>query len=548
MNRPAWVDSIMIVGVGWALAGLALWLVGNSGDVRVVTTTLKLGLLASVLALPMALFLARAIDSGGWLGRIIWYACVASWVLPLFVHVSAWDALWGKLGWLVFWREGVEPIVSGWMAAVWVHGIAAAPQVALLLWLGLAMGGRTYEEQALVDADAVAVFWNVTVWRLVPWAAIGVAWILTVCAREIAVTDIYQIGTLAEEVYLGFSLGALENVSDTVADNASSRIPSWPLSITIVAWGGACLGAAVLRQIRIDEISGDWLGVRRSAAQHMRSWLRWLATFWLAVIAVVPVANLVIRACFRIERVEGQPVAGYSIANGLRAFADVLAETRSEIFWSSLLAVGAGLVGMILAVALSWLAIERRSWRWLLAGSIVLTWALPGPVIGLALVRLFTHPGMDWAAWFYDRSIFPAILATVIFYWPVVALLVWATLAHTARDALEHARLEGAGIWQRLGRIAVGQNRKTLLGCFLLMVALSWGELSANQMVLPPGILTVPRTMLGWLHSGVDERTAALALIVVIITVMLSLVGARWQATGLVYNKSDGAERVRERS
>ena len=58
------------------------------------------------------------------------------------------------------------------------------------------------------------------------------------------------------------------------------------------------------------------------------------------------------------------------------------------------------------------------------------------------------------------------------------------------------------------------RNVWALVGTLLLTFALSFGELSASQLVLPPGIDTLPRLMLGLLHAGVDEITAAIAILI----------------------------------
>ena len=73
--------------------------------------------------------------------------------------------------------------------------------------------------------------------------------------------------------------------------------------------------------------------------------------------------------------------------------------------------------------------------------------------------------------------------------------------------------------------LAVLGNWQVLVGILLLCFAISFGELSASQMALPPGIDTVPRVTLGLLHAGVNERTAAITIVSAALIVCVSASG-----------------------
>jgi len=55
------------------------------------------------------------------------------------------------------------------------------------------------------------------------------------------------------------------------------------------------------------------------------------------------------------------------------------------------------------------------------------------------------------------------------------------------------------------------------------VAAFCFAELSATQMVLPPGIDTVPRLALGMLHAGVNESTAALTIVTLLPVLVLAI-------------------------
>ena len=122
-------------------------------------------------------------------------------------------------------------------------------------------------------------------------------------------------------------------------------------------------------------------------------------------------------------------------------------------------------------------------------------------------------------------------MATFFFCWPLSGLIVWFVFRKTAVDCLENSRLEGAGWFQQLIGLVLAGNKQVLFGCWLISFALCFGELSTSQMVLPPGMDTVPRTTLGLLHAGVDEMTAALTIVTVALIIVVSWLG--WWLVGL---------------
>ena len=84
---------------------------------------------------------------------------------------------------------------------------------------------------------------------------------------------------------------------------------------------------------------------------------------------------------------------------------------------------------------------------------------------------------------------------------------------------------KGQGGWFEFLRFGLLANAAAAIGCWLISFAFCFGELSASQIVLPPGIDTIPRLMLGLLHAGVDEMTAALTIVTFGAIVLVSASG-----------------------
>ena len=103
--------------------------------------------------------------------------------------------------------------------------------------------------------------------------------------------------------------------------------------------------------------------------------------------------------------------------------------------------------------------------------------------------------------------------------------MAWIVIRSVTDDALQSARLEGAGSVARLIRIVIAGNVKMLAGFLCLLFACCFGELSASQLAIPPGVDTLPRRMLGLLHSGVNDVTAGLTLFLSLSILAICLIG-----------------------
>ena len=225
--------------------------------------TLALGLAASSIAIPIGALLNWLIGHAGWLGRLTTIATIVLLFFPMFLHVSLWDAAFGKLGWLTATRgEVLTPIVSGWTAAAWIHGIAAAPQVAVIFWLGNSIGTQAHEEQASLDAGPLSVLLHIKLRRVLSLSLLAIAWVIVTCSREIAVTDIYQIGTLAEQVYLGYSMGTAGSVAGAWSSDQLRIAEEFQLGPSLIPIGCICLLFSIgFVHLASDKTNATTLGV-----------------------------------------------------------------------------------------------------------------------------------------------------------------------------------------------------------------------------------------------------------------------------------------------
>ena len=243
----------------------------------------------------------------------------------------------------------------------------------------------------------------------------------------------------------------------------------------------------------------------------------------MIVTAIVPIGNVLYRCGYCVKPVDGVAAASFSVEQFSESLSRALTDFGSEFFWSTVIAWVAATMILTLAVVIGWLAIARSGWRYVLLLSIAISLTLPGPLVGVTISDLFATVQSSLLIWLYDRTIFAPVLATSIFCWPLAAMLVWYLFSRIDRDSLHSARLDGASWLRQLWHFGVLGNKSALAGAWLLTFALCFGELSATQLVLPPGMDTLPRLMLGLLHAGVDEMTAALTIVISGTVFVLSL-------------------------
>lgn len=524
-QRGHWFTWLMLLLL-FCLAVVAVFFLGPASRI-VLLRTLVLGLSASCLAVPLGGAIAWICAARGSMARALLVATLALLLLPMIVHVSSWDSAFGKLGWITLGRGQVlQPIVSGWFAAIWIHGIAATPQVAFLLLVYGWRYGFHFEDQARTEASAWQVFFRLTLPRYAPILAVAVAWVVISCAREIAVTDLYQVETLAEQVYLGYSLSSNSMVGiwsgDQLAD-ASNLDPRLVIVTTVLMVSIAAAMAYSLTHLGVD---GDRMDSERIDRQKDSTFGQRLTSLGLLLLLVaVPMVNTIARASFYVESVDGNAEQRYDVTRLPAVVSRAMLDYREELIWSTLIALTAATVSVMVSVV--WVSVGRNSklGRVVFALALGVCLGLPGPVVGNLLSSLFSSIRGEWFYWLTDYTIFGPVVASVIFCLPVCGLVVWFLLHRTTKSTLESAKLDGAGYWRQIWVFGVQANRIALLGCWLICFAFSFGELAASQMVRPAGMDTVSRKMLGDLHAGVNELTAGITIVMTVAVVGFSLIG-----------------------
>ena len=501
---------------------LCAWVVlFRVGDPRLISLAYNSLLLAAgtcAVALPLGSALAVLLTRTNIPGRkLAAWVIAALIVLPLYIQYSGWDAGFGARGWITaaFGHPMAEPLLNGWRGAIFVHAMAATAWATLIVSLGLRSVEPGLEQEALQDSSPLVVIVRVTLPRCSQWLAVAALWIAVTTTAEMQITDMYQIRTYAEEVYLGFNLG------DELLEASYSGLGQIALVGGLVAAALATVASLSPRRDQADDRTRSLfaLGPYRLPATCL---------VWGLLLALLgfPLGNLVAQAGMSVITTSSGVEQHWSLWKAAGLLPAAVVEYRAEIGWSLLMASTAATVAVVIGAPLAWWA--RRSSVASLVLIILASFALavPGPLVGSGIIELFNEPPLPFLRTIYNNSIAAPVLAMTIRAIPLVLLLLWRAMHSVAQESLESASLEGASAGERMWRMGLASQWPAVAAAWLLGVALGMGELAGTILTTPPGVQTVAIRIFGLAHAGVDDQLAALCLVCELIFLLLA---------GLVY-------------
>ncbi|MCA9120763.1 MAG: iron ABC transporter permease [Planctomycetaceae bacterium] len=461
---------------------------------------------AVLIAVPTGAILAFLLLRTNLTGRAALLVLFGSMLfVPLYLQAAGWDAGFGKQGWYSFAHGSVStPILDGWQAAIWIHGVAAIPWVLLISGTGLWLVEPELEEAAILDTSSLNVFLSVTVSRMLPFLSAAALWIFVTVGTEMTVSDLYQVRTFAEEIYIDVPFAGTINTLE----------PKRPTGISTALIVSSFVALTLLLVSRLVPPEHFPSYARRRVFSLGRR--HWLITWGIAALVLVligvPMLNVAYKAGLIVEQVGSQRLRHWSPASFLQIVVGSPQQFREEHGWTLLIASLAATASLVLGALLGWSA-RRGRLRALPAVAITaICLGIPGPMIGLSVIWLLNRDGSDLLVWLYDRTIFAPWLAMLIKALPISIMMMWYAFRTISDELLEHASSEGAGRVTRFLRFGLAFRWRPAAATWLAAFAIASGDLAASILVVPPGITTIPVRVFGLLHSGVDDQVAGICL------------------------------------
>jgi iron(III) transport system permease protein len=536
MSVRAWRLGILLVLLLFVVAPLAMpvaALVRYPESFRVLLDAPRLWILTHntlllilgtlTIALPpgvvLAVLLYRTdLPARRWLRGLI----LVTLFIPLPLFASGWQAALGSGGWLTFpsWttvepsdpdlqQTGIpwKPWAHGLVAASWIHALAGLPWIVLLVGQGLCWVERELEEDALMVVDPWKVLLYVTLPRARASLGMAVAWVAIMTATEIAVADMMQVRTFAEEVYNQFTRPEVSQdfrlgLAGTIAANLPAIIVCW-----ILLW-------LATRRFERSLPPLDRLASLSPLVFPLGCW-RWplllLTCVGCGLLVGVPVGSLLWKAGTPSEQTWSASITIYHL------------QTTLSIRWhlivgSILWALTAGMLIGDVALIACWVANGNSGVRRFVLMLAVTAWVIPGPIIGIGLKETInvilntTHSQTLADALYYGPSPLPLLWAYSLRFLPAALALLWPIVRLIPRELIESAQIDGATPTQELTRVIWPLTRLPWLRAGLAVAVLAMGELSASKLVETPGSQTFAHEVFTQMHFGVTEDLAALCL------------------------------------
>ena len=214
--------------------------------------------------------------------------------------------------------------------------------------------------------------------------------------------------------------------------------------------------AAVITSIRRERI-----GVRRNENRITPNLSQWrpvtqvgagvIAALAGTGILLVPVAGLFVKVGHQVN-VDGEHVrTHWSLQQAVSTLAAAPSDFASEYRWTIVLSVLTGLTAMVIGWPLAaWARSDPRVRRGADIVSIV-AFMIPGPVVGLAVVKLFQFgfPGSDTL---YQRTLVPTVIALSFRAVPIAYWVMRAGYRIFDQSLMDASRMDG-NAWQRMWSI-----------------------------------------------------------------------------------------------
>jgi len=516
--RLASLLALLVVLGSTFLVSLALL---DARTASLLRNTLLLSAATCAMSLPLGALLAWLLmrtDLPGRKAALVLFGVML--FVPLYLQAAAWQAGFGLEGWYTLTHEGAMWL-EGWTGAIWVHAMAALPWVVLIVGAGLWLVEPELEEQALLDASPRQVLLRVTLPGALGAILVATLWVTIVTAGEMTVTDLFMVRTYAEEVYTRLAVGPQPD------DPPLGVMPGLILTTWLVLAGLALAARLAPRDRPVT--------TGRRLVFPLGRWrmpIAGVVTLCLLLVLGAPLASLCYKAGVVVTQVDSARLRSWSLWKCLGMMAQSPVRYATEFRWSLVIGGLAATAAVALATVLAWIARRGGLRAAVVLAVTALGLAVPGPIIGLAVIRLLNRPEVPPLFWLYDQSILAPWLALTVRGVAPATLIMWHALGSVPPEMLDCAAVDGAGPVARLWRIALPCRLGALTLAWLVALAVALGDLAASILVVPPGVSTLSIQVFGLLHYGVQDQVAGicLALVAVFMAVAGGVVwlASRW--------------------
>lgn len=511
--------ALPLVYVAWRGAGAdaALWSRLWSGQIgALLRNTVALVLTTSIFSTALGLGLAWLVERAGPPGRSFWRVALA---LPLGIpaYVTAISYI------IVFRRGGVAqqawaalgfdpastplPDIYSLGGATLVIGLSLYPYVFLPVAARLRGTSRSLDEAARMNgASPLATLWRVHVPLLLPAMASG--------ALLIAIYTLSDFGTVTMLRYRTFTQSIYSQFAGSVDRSAAAALSMVLVGLTVpLLILESRMARGDRRRLATNAHGGgQWRPAGRALADRQPRLLRLFAALMLASVVLItlifPVGVLAALA--------GQALMAPTAVDVI--WSQSARDTAGHAFNSVVLAAATATLAGLIALAPAALATQSRRAR---LASIVSAlckapYALPGVIIGLALVMMFST---YWPA--MHSTVLALATGMVLRLLPQAVTLGRVALASVPQALPAAARVMGSSPLRAFFRVTLPIAAPATAANWALLFLVAIKELPTVLMLRPPGFDTLAVRIWAASSESVYTQAALPAFVLVLLTMLL---------------------------
>ena len=303
-----------------------------------------------------------------------------------------------------------------------------------------------------------------------------------------------------------FNVYADEVFATWQVDGSDSRAVATALPLVVLILAALLPALALRRRGTLATLDSDFVAPRTLALGSWR-WPLGLAAWGLITLgALIPVGRMLFEA--------GGGPTGWSLDKFQAAFAKAVELCRDNLLASLGYSILAATLALPVALVLGH-AIARWRHGWFLEMLCVLPLAAPAILFGIGNIAVWNG---TWTYAFYTSGGMVVLLYIGRFL-AFPTLVSAGAVASLDRELEQAAELAGAGPVRRMTRIVAPALVPSLIGGWVLMFVLAMRELDAAILV-PAANDTVMFRMFNAVHFGRDDFVAALALLILFVTIV----------------------------
>jgi iron(III) transport system permease protein len=457
-----------------------------------------------------------------WIAAGFLATMVVAVAMPMILQAAAWEATAGKFGWMIMTQTGARAeglsdygFFRGLIACGWIHGLLGAALVALATWYGLDRVPSHVQQKARMDLGPVSSWWCVQLPLASPWIISSLVATAVLAMTEMTVVDLYGFRTVADEFYLFYAVDP-----SLLSIFLVCVLPLMVMAV-LMTW--------LLVQRRKFVVTHVDAGTPQREDQQARKSVCCVAAAVAILIGLLivlaPLGGLLVKVGHDVEIAQGSLVGTWSFSRTVQRLWEAPAIFSAEYRWTGILAVSVALSAVLIAWPLAAVGRQRRR---LEAGFDLLTIGLvllPGPLVGLMVVRFFQLPIPGFST-LYQQTLVPTVIALLFRAVPAAYWVLRAGYRGLDNQLLDTAQLDHSWI-KRVWGIDRPLLQGSLWGAGIAAAIVASGDVPATLPVVPPGVTTVGTRLFGLLHSGARYQEAALAMWYLAVVLVISLFLAR---------------------